>query len=179
MVTVCLKPSECKLLVIVLLWVLLRYTAVHIALPLPRFYFLQYKPFLIKHRAVRGRKKVFVILGCNLLNNGLCACGVQRRWKSNKFILEENFSVSNAQPFPLKPLKYSWYKTLSEILYQMKVTGIALHPVACAVICFIPSSFCIIFMINMIDILHYEYHIGWLHSVYDIGCFWCVITKTM
>lgn len=109
----------------------------------------------------KTRQKEGSLLYPNLLKNGLCGSGVQHRWKSNKFTLHGNLSVNNIKLFPDSPLekKIVIQSNSQDIISNegMGMCSTKYEPnIACAVVCYIPASFHLIFMIKMIHLLHQQ-----------------------
>lgn len=110
--------------------------------------------------SISTRRKEGSLLYPNLLNNGLCTCAVQHRWKSNKFTLHGNLSMNNIKLFPDSPLKKIVIQSNSQDIISNERTGMCgtkYEPsIARAVVCYIPASFHLIFMIKMIHLLHQQ-----------------------
>lgn len=128
-----------------------------------------FPPFSLKQTVPsqfwKTRREEGSVLYPNLLNNGSWACGVRRRWKSNKFTLHGHLGMNSIKLFPDSPLRNIKMQSNSQDIISNEGTRVCRTKnephIAWAVICYIPASIHLIFMIKMIHLLHQQ--MLWIH----------------
>lgn len=120
------------------------------------FFFISHSSSLSLSILNEWEGEVYVIPGSNLLNNGLHACGVQHRWKSNKFTLLGSLSVNNIELFLWKCTNTKQFPRYCIKWRCGNVHRKTRKPIARAVVCYIPASFYIIYVIKMMHLLHQQ-----------------------